>query len=149
MKALVGIVISILLSLTILTVVLSMSEEILFKYSEITIEEEYIAIEDLASSEYLELSFEYISLNFVTVNGVTIDLTPDNDIYYFWSDEDTLVLRTNLTDIGDEIIVNYIYLGYGYDDDYSDSTITLVELIPTFILITIISVLVVIVYKKK
>lgn len=149
MNKLIGIVISVIVSLSILVVVLSMSEEILYEYTENTIEEEYIAIKDLSSGEVLELSYEYEDLNFVSVEGVNLNLTPDIDIYYFWSDEDTLNLRSAVSDIDDVIIVNYTYLSYGYNEDYSEGTITIVELVPTFIILMIISALAVVSWKAK
>ena len=147
MNKIIGIVVGVIFSLSILMVILSMSEDILYESVEKTSQEEFIAIKDTAASEYLELDYEYVTLNYVSVNTVNIDL--ETDIIYAFSDEDTLVLITSISNVGDEIVVNYTYMYYGYDENYTDATINVVELLPTLIILIIISGIAVVIMKNK
>lgn len=147
MNKIIGIVIGVIFSLSILMVILSMSEDILYESVEKVSQEEFIAIKGTAASEYLELDYEYVTLNYISVNTVNIDL--ETDIIYAFSDEDTLVLITSISDVGDEIVVNYTYMYYGYDENYTDATINVVELLPTLIILIIISGIAVVIMKNK
>ena len=147
MNKIIGIVVGVIFSLSILMVILSMSEDILYESVEKTLQEEFIAIKGTAASEYLELDYEYVTLNYISVNTVNIDL--ETDIIYAFSDEDTLVLITSISNVGDEIVVNYTYMYYGYDENYTDATINVVELLPTLIILIIISGIAVVIMKNK
>lgn len=146
MKTLIGIVISVIVSLSILIVVLSMSEEILYEYSEIYIEENFIATKFSHQVEILELEYDVFEVTLLVTDGIVRE---DPYVYIVDITDNIVSLKTFATDINDPIEIGYTYLSYGYDQSYSDSTISLVEIIPTFILMTIISALAVVIWKMK
>ena len=107
MKILIGIVISIIVSISILTVVLSMSEEILYDYNEIVAVENFEAVRYIHQVEILELEYDVYDIISLNVNGV--NLIPV-DTYIVSIDDNIVILLASASDINDDIILEYSHL---------------------------------------
>lgn len=119
--------ITIVVFIAMLTIV---GDSIAVKFEDISHTEvqNFTATGSTAQGEYLELTYNYESINYITVNAVAIDL--ETDILFGSSDEDTIVLQVAVSDVGDAIVIEYTYLVATPIDVFNSNVQTMLELIP-------------------
>jgi len=135
MKKLIGVFVAILFSLSLLPLFINMSDE----YNVANTGETFTAVEVLATPEVVTVSETPIEVTKVTVEGVELTLTTE----YTVSGTNITVLANNSET--DDIIVVY----YSYEITTTASQDTLVDLIPTLIIIMIVGSLAFAIYKRN
>lgn len=135
MKKLIGISLTILVSVSLLPLFISMSDG----YNEANVGETFTATEIAENSEVVTVSEIPTAVTKVTVEGVELTVTTE----YTVSGSTVTVLANN--SVPDDIIVVY----YTYDYDTTTAQDTLVDLIPTIVIISIVTGVAYAVYKKQ
>ena len=139
-------------SITIVVFVAMLSilgDSIAIKYEDIshTETQAYTAVNGAATSEYLELTYNYDVINYITVNAIALDL--EADILTGLSDADTIVLVVAASTTGDSIEIEYTYLVATPIDVFSNSVQTLIDLIPLIVVSSLLVSIAVIMLKDK
>lgn len=124
MKVLVGTFIGILLVIALLPTLISMSDE----YNYLTTEESFIATELEATEEVVTVDNTPVEVTKVTVEGVTMILTTDYTV-----SGSAVTILTNKS-VPDDVIVVF----YTYEATTSTAMDTLVDLIPTLMIIMLV-----------
>lgn len=135
MKKLIGVFLTILITVSLIPLFVSLSDD----YNEASVGETFTAVEVLATPEVVTVSETPTAVTRVTVEGVELTLTTE----YTVSGSDITVLANNSET--DDIIVVY----FTYDLDTTTAQDTLVDLIPTLIIIGIVASVAFAVYKKN
>ena len=139
-------------SITIVVFVAMLSilgDSIAIKFEDIshTETQTYTAVNGAAASEYLELTYNYDIINYITVNAVALDL--EADILTAFSDADTIVLVVDASTTGDAIEIEYTYLVETPIDVFSNNVQTLIDLIPLIVVSSLIISIAVIKFKSN
>ena len=139
-------------SITIVVFVAMLSilgDSIAIKFEDIshTETQTYTAVNGAAASEYLELTYNYDVINYITVNAVALDL--EADILTAFSDADTIVLVVAASTTGDAIEIEYTYLVETPIDVFSNNVQTLIDLIPLIVVSSLIISIAVIKFKSN
>lgn len=135
MKKTIGIFIAILFSLSLLPLFINMSDN----YNVANVGETFTAVQVLATPEVVTVSETPVEVTKVTVNGVELTLTTE----YTVSGTSVTVLANNSET--DDVIVVY----YSYEIATSASQDTLIDLIPTLIIIMIVASVAYAIYKRN
>lgn len=135
MKKLIGVFLTILISVSLIPLFISMSDS----YNEANTEETFTAIVVEATLEVFTVEETPVEVTKVTVEGVELTLTTE----YTVSGKAITVLANN-SDV-DEIVVIY----YTYELATTNSQDVLVDLIPTIIIISIVAGVALSIYKNK
>lgn len=135
MKKLIGVFLTILISVSLLPLFINMSDE----YNETNTGETFTAVEVLATPEVVTVSETPLEVTKVTVEGVELVLTTE---YTVSGSNITVLANESETD---DVIVVY----YSYEIATTASQDVLVDLIPTLIIIMVVASLAYAVYKKQ
>ena len=135
MKKLIGVFLTVLITVSLIPLFVSMSDD----YNEANVGETFTAVQVLATPEVVTVSETPTAVIKVTVEGVELTLTTE----YTVSGSDITVLANNSET--DDVIVVY----YTYDLPTTSAQDTLVDLIPTIIIIGIVASVAFAVYKKN
>ena len=135
MKKLIGVFLTILISVSLLPLFINMSDE----YNETNTGETFVAVEVLATPEVVTVSETPLEVTKVTVEGVELVLTTE---YTVSGSNITVLANESETD---DVIVVY----YSYEIATTASQDVLVDLIPTLIIIMVVASLAYAVYKKQ
>ena len=135
MKKLIGIFIFILFSLSLLPLFINMSDD----YNIANVGETFTAVEVLATPEVVTVSETPTEVTKVTVEGVELTLTTE----YTVSGSNITILANN-SETDDEIVVYFTY-----EITTTASQDTLVDLIPTLVIIMIVAGLAYTIYKRN
>lgn len=122
-----------------------------FEYIEYTQNDTYTAVEDNLTTEDYYLTYSYDSLNYVSVNGVNLDIDEEFnvDIFFVWSTEDMLQFVQDSSTTGDAVIINYNYLVYESVDNMGTTSRTLLEIIPLVLVLGLLSSIVYVMITNK
>lgn len=135
MKRLIGIFVAIVFALSLLPIFIDMSDD----YNVANTGETFAAVEVLATPEVVTVSETPTEVTKVTVEGVELTVTTE----YTVSGSNITILANNSET--DDVIVVY----YTYDITTTTSQDTLVDLIPTLIIILIVGTIAFAIYKGK
>ena len=124
MNKMIGIVITVLIVLSFIPVAISMSDN----YNVANVEETFVATEIEAVAEVVTVDNTPIEVMRVTVNGDTLVLTTDYTV-----SGSAITVLANET-VPDDVIVVY----YSYEMTTSSAQDTLVDLIPTLLIIMLV-----------
>ncbi len=135
MNKLLGIAITVILVLSMIPIAISMSDD----YNLANTEESFVAVSDSATPAVFTVSETPVEVIRVTVEGVTMTLTTD---YTVADDEITVLTLKSETD---DVVVVY----YSYEMTTTGAMDTLVDLIPTLLIIMLVAGVAVAVKMKK
>jgi len=135
MKKLIGVFVAILFSLSLLPLFINMSDE----YNVANTGETFTAVEVLATPEVVTVSETPIEVTKVTVEGVELTLTTEYTVSGF-----NVTILANNSETDDVIVVYFTY-----EITTTASQDTLVDLIPTLIIILIVASVAFAIYKRN
>lgn len=113
-----------------------------------TQQESYEAVYSTTHEEYLINTYDVVEINFITVNTIALDLETDVD-HDAVTNPNIIVLFASITDTDDAIVIEYTHLVYEPVDIYPESMRSIVNLMPMFLAIGILTFVVIMIKSKK